>query len=164
MVMKIATMTREIRNVARLYNVTGRLVISMGDEKDPNKHAYWVESAPGVITLMTEDQQKELEKLTSSQREDEKPKNEFSIEARVTKKEESLPRGLFFERVEYTTRTQDISGGVAYIHFFPQGLSEEAAIHLTDRKTMNWTIAINPLTGRAEVFERNVSLKELKGQ
>jgi len=159
-VRKIGTMTREIRNLARLYNVTGRLVISMGEEK----HSYWVESAPGNATLLTEDQQKELEKLTSSQREDEQPKTEFEMDKRVTKQEQELPRGLFFDRVEYGARTEDVAGGVAYIHFFPQGLSEEAAIHLTDRKSLHWTITVNPLTGRADVFERNVTLKELRGR
>lgn len=158
-VRKMAIMTRDIRNIARLYNSTARLVIVMNDKEG---HSYVVESAPGNATLLSEDQQKELDSMTSSQREDEKPKSEFSVEGRVTKESVSLPRGLFFESVEYGNRKELVTSGTAFVHFFPQGLAEEAAIHLTNRKTLNWTVTVNPLTGRAEVFERKVMLKDLK--
>jgi general secretion pathway protein H len=160
-VRRMAIMTRDVRNIARLYNSTARMVFSMPKDKT---HSYWVESASGNVTLMSEDQEQELEKLTKSQREDEQPKNEFEIDARVTKEAIDLPRGLFFEGVEYDNRKEMIGSGVAYVHFFPQGLAEGAAIHLTNRKTLNWTIAINPLTGRAEVYERKISLKELRAR
>jgi general secretion pathway protein H len=157
---KIATMTREIRNVSRLFNQTGRLVISMNDEKG---HSIWVESAAGMAPLLTEDQEEEMERLTDIQKEGEaKNLKKFAPEPRVLKEPLRLPRGLFFESVELGSRSEEFTSGTAYIHFFPRGLAEEAAIHLTDRKTLNWTIAINPLTGRADVFERKISLKELK--
>src|SRR5436305_256335 len=71
---EMAIRTREIRNVARLTSSTMRIVVSMNDEKG---HSYWIESAPGVATLMSEEQIKELNRLTGSQREDAAPKNEF---------------------------------------------------------------------------------------
>jgi len=155
---ELAVRTREIRNVGRLYGSTMRLVISINDEKG---HSYWVESAPGTVTMLSEEQKKELEKMTSVQREDEAPKKEFDMDSRVMKKPQKLPRGLFFESVEYPNR-EPISTEAAYIHFFPQGVSEAAAIHFTDRKKLQWTLTINPLTGRADVFERHVTLKELE--
>ena len=158
---KMAIATREVRNVARLTQSTGRIVINMEEGKE---HAYWVESAPGNASLMTEDQEKELARLTSAQREDERPASEFKPETSVVKNPIALPRGLFFEGVELGSRDKEIVGGKAYIHFFPQGLSEEAAIHVSDRKGLNWTITIHPLTGRAEVFERKVTLKELRDE
>lgn len=155
---EFAVRTREIRNVARLSNSTMRIVISMNDEKG---HSYWIESASGNVTLLTEDQQKELESEGIDQRDEGAPKNEFAVDTRVLKKSQPLPRGLFFESIEYAHKSE-ATKGIAYIHFFPQGLAEEAAIHLTDKKNLNWTITINPLTGRAEVFERKLSLKEIR--
>ena len=155
---EMAVRTREIRNVGRLNGSTMRLVINMNDDKG---HSYWVESAPGNVTLLSDEQRKELERMTSLQREDEAPKKEFEMDSRVMKKEQKLPRGMFFESVEYGNREPVVSGP-AFIHFFPQGLSEASAIHLTDRKNLNWTITINPLTGRADVFERKITLKELE--
>jgi prepilin-type N-terminal cleavage/methylation domain-containing protein len=155
---KLAIVPREIRNIARLYNMTGRIVINMDDEKG---HSFWVETAPGSVTLLSQEQEEELARMTSSQRDDEKPKSQFQAETRVMKKPVSLPRGLFFEGVEYAGKEKGVSGGKAYVHFFPQGRAEEVAIHLTDRKTLNWTVTIQPLTGRAEIYERKASLKEL---
>lgn len=157
-VRKMAVVTRDIRNVARLKNSTVRLVIRMSEEKG---HAYWVESAQGNVRLLSQEQEEELDKLTDLQREEMAEKNKFQPETSIVKNPVTLPRGMFFESVEYASRKDAVTEGTTYIHFFSQGLSEEAAIHLTDKKGLNWTITIHPLTGRAEVYERNVSLKEL---
>lgn len=159
-VRRIAVMTREVRNIARLSNSTMRIVISMNDEKG---HSYWIESAPGNAPILTEEQEKELEQMTSFERE-QQPKTKFEMDTRILKEPERLPRGLKFESVEMASRSEAITSGAAFIHFFPQGLSEGAAIHLKGGEDMYWTIAINPLTGRADVFERKVPLKELQGQ
>jgi general secretion pathway protein H len=160
-VRKLAVLTREVRNNSRLYNVTSRLVISIGKEKGDS---YWVESAEGVAPLMTEDQEKEIEKLTEIQKESSVKSAHFQQDSRVLKGTVTLPKGLHFEEVEYGAREKSIGEGNAMIHFFPQGISEEVAIHLTDHKTLNWTITINPLTGRADVFEKKVTLKELRNK
>jgi general secretion pathway protein H len=157
---EMAIRTRELRNTARLTTSTMRIVINMNEEKG---HSYWIESAPGTAQLMSEEQLKELARLTSSQREDETPKSDFEQDSRIMKKPLKPPRGLFFESVEYATK-EPITQGLAYIHFFPQGLAEDAAIHFTDKKNLNWTMTINPLTGRAQVYERKISLKELQAK
>jgi len=157
---ELAVRTREIRNVGRLYGSTMRLVIDMNDEKG---HSYWIESAPGNVTLMSQEQLKEMESMTSSQRDDEAPKKEFEMDSRVMRKPQTLPRGLYFDDVEYATRDA-VASGPAFIHFFPQGIAEHVAIHLSNRKNLNWTVTINPLTGRADVYERRVSLKELESK
>lgn len=158
-VRKIAVMTRDIRNNSRLFGVTTRLVLTVAKDK---VGSYSVESSPGVVLMRTEVQEKELEKLTDTQQAESKTKVEFSPDARVMKRAVSLPRGLLIEDVEKVGRERAITEGKAYINFFPQGLAEEAAIHLGDGKTLHWTIVINPLTGRADVYEKHVSLKELK--
>jgi general secretion pathway protein H len=161
-VRKLAIATREIRNTARLGNVTSRLVISMSEEKG---YSYWVESAPGNATMLSADQEKEMKALTESQRSETAVKPEFQTDTHVIKRPIQLPRGMIFESVEYAAAGREpIVAGTAYVHFFPQGLSEEVAIHMSNRKTLNWTVSINPLTGRADIWERKIALKELRNQ
>lgn len=156
---KIAVLTRDIRNNSRLYNVTTRLVLNVAPDK---VGTYTVESSPGIVLMRTQLQEDELEKLTSSQADESKKKADFSAESRVLKKSVTLPKGLRFLDVEKTGRDDVITSGPAYINFYPSGLSEEAAIHMGDGKTLNWTVVINPLTGRADVYEKRITLKELK--
>ena len=156
---KLAVLSREIRNVSRLTNTTGRLVIQMDDEKG---HTYWIESAPGNAMALSEDAQKNLDSMTSMQREDQGEKEQFAVDTRIVKSPVQLPRGLFFTDVEYGNKKEPVTKGKTYIHFFPHGLSEEVAIHVSDKKTLNWTITVHPLTGRADVFERKATLKELR--
>ncbi len=157
-VRQLAVSTREIRNVARLYNTTQRLVISANEKE---RHSYWVESAPGDVTLMSREQQEEFDKLTSVQQEDKAPKSEWTTDGRVIKSPVELPKGLFFGEIEYSDKERLSEDGIHHVHFFPQGLSDQVAIHLTDKKTLNWTITIHPLTGRADVYEKKISLQEL---
>ena len=158
-VRKISTLTRQIRNSARIFNTTSRLVISFDEKKG---HSFWVESAAGNVTLLSEDQEKEEARRNDAK--SEKPKSVFSPDVRVLKKPEYLPKGLYFDRVEYATRDKPIESGVAYIHFFPQGLVEEVAIHISDHKTLHWTITVHPLTGRNQIFDGDIKLKEVSEQ
>lgn len=157
-----ASTTREIHNAARLFNSTYRLVIDMNDEEG---HSYWIESAPGNIPLLTEEQEKnEKDTLLKADQEEKEKKRAFSEDARILKRKVTLPRGLYFNEIEYGNRSNSINEGKAYIHFLPQGLVEEAVIHLTDRKTLNWTIAIHPITGLADLFDGKKMLKELRAE
>lgn len=156
-VRNMATLVRSVRNNARLNGTTCRLKFNMDDEKG---HSYDVQCAPGTAVLKTEDQERALERLSNIQRGEKK--SAFAPEPRILKNPVALPRGLFFGSVEVAGRTKAVQTGVAFVHFFPSGLVEESAIHVTDRKTLNWTIALSPLTGRPDVFERDVSLKELR--
>jgi general secretion pathway protein H len=160
-VRKLATLTREIHNAARLYNSTYRIVIKMDEKKG---HSYSIESAPGNVTLLSSAQEEEMQKMISSDQEKakSKSKHQFAEDSRILKKPVELPNGFYFGEIEYGNRSEGISEGVAYIHFFPQGLTEEAVIHLTDRKTLNWTIALHPITGRADLYEKKLGLKDLR--
>ncbi|MCM2280629.1 MAG: type II secretion system GspH family protein [Bdellovibrionaceae bacterium] len=160
-VRELTTLTREIHNAARLFNSTYRLVVRMDDKKG---HTYTVESTPGNATVLSEEQEEELDKGLSTDQDKAQSKNEFSEDPRVLKKAVQLPSGFYIGEIEYGNRSEPMTEGVAYIHFFPQGLTEEAVIHLTDRKTLNWTIALHPITGRANLFERRVTLRELREQ
>jgi general secretion pathway protein H len=161
-VRRISVLTHEIRNSARLNSSTFRLVISIPEEGAGKEPSFWVESAPGNVTIMTDEQKQDKERAATGLSEEAKKKTVFALDSRILKKPETLPRGLFFEDVEYPDPSPTTTTGTAYIHFFPQGLVQEALIHLTDKKTLHWTIAVQPLTGRATIFEKHLSMKEYK--
>ena len=44
--------------------------------------------------------------------------------------------------------------GVGRIHFFPQGLADASALHITsDDGALSWTVIVNPLTGNAQLVD-----------
>ncbi len=159
-VRKIAVQTKELRTAARLQNATFRMVFSMDDE---NGHKYWVESASGHTLQLSEDQEKELEQLTEIQREGaNQGKSKFTADKKLGK-EVKLTGDLVIEGVEISGRSKETTSGLAYVHFFPAGLSDEALIKIGDRQNQHWTIKIHPLTGSATILNRNASFKDLQG-
>jgi hypothetical protein len=111
---------------------------------------------------LSEAQQKEIDSLTQIQREDSyQGKSKFTKDRKLGK-ETSLTTGLVFEGVEISGRSKEITSGLAYVHFFPQGLSDEALIKIGDGKDQHWTIKIHPLTGSAEIMNGTRTFKELQ--
>ncbi len=155
-VRRLTVITKQTQTTARLSGSVHRLVVSMpADEDQP--HTYWVERATEKDIALTfsdaEDDDKSDDEPTSS--------TGFEIEARVTKRPETLPSKLFFEDIEFSERNK-ISEGKAYIYFFPEGLVSRAAIHLTNKKALQWTIVINPLTGVGTVLTEYKALKDIQ--
>ena len=54
-----------------------------------------------------------------------------------------------------------VTEGMAYIHFFPQGLIETAALQIADPKGNVFTLVYNPLTGKADIITEARDLKDL---
>lgn len=158
-VRKIAVLTKELRTAARLHASTYRIVFSMDEQKG---HHYWVESATGHALQLSEAQEKEIEKLTEIQKEGAyKGKSKFTKDDKLGK-DAKLTSGLFFEGIEISGHAKEAVNGLAYVHFFPQGLSDEALIKIGDRKNQHWTIKIHPLTGSAEILNRTATFTELR--
>jgi general secretion pathway protein H len=147
----MTTLTKEIRNRAKLKNVTERLVIDMSSEP----HRYWVEYTQGSRPIPAN--------LYEPKDKDEPDKNEaqFKKDEILTKKEKELPKGVYFNSVETVNSKEPITNGLAYVHYFPEGFVEAAVIQITNRKGMTWTLVISPLTGQAEVIDEEKSLKDL---
>lgn len=157
-VRSFAIQTRELRTNAKLQNVTLRLAISMDDSSG---HKFWIESANGHVLQLSTEQIEELGRLTQTQREEAlKSRPKFQKDQRSP--ERKLTGGLKFLSVELATQPKPITQGVAYINFFPAGLSDEAVIKMGDGETQLWSVVVHPLTGAAKVYTRDVSLKELR--
>ena len=157
-VRKMAVLGKDLHQRARLLQKTYRLVISMSEESG---HQYWVESSADKVKLISEDKRKELEKLTRLQREGLVKTYGFELDSQILKGPRKLPDPLKFKSVEYSQKAAVNKQGKTYIHFFPQGLVEEAAIHLTGGKTLNWTLTYHPVTGKPSIRSKDIPLKEL---
>lgn len=160
---RFTVLTKDLRHRARLENATYRLVIDMKDgwEKGEKEHEYWVEKTIKKVVLPGADAEEE-EVLED---EDGNPidPNGFAMDDTVMRKQK-LPRPLFFENVEVAREKDPIGTGVAYIHFFPQGLVEEAAVHFRLSEQARWTLAIHPLTGKSEIVTEYLELKDIRDQ
>lgn len=142
---------KEVRNRARLSNSTMRLVLDL----DPQNPQYWVEKANGA-KLLDPEAEKEAEKTS-----DEEKPSEWQVDTVLTKKKKALPSGLYFGAVETIHMKSPQTEGIAYVHFFPEGLMEAASVQITDRKKLTWTLIYNPLTGQADIATEARSLKDV---
>lgn len=151
---QISVLTRQIRNNARLFNSTYRLVIHMNDQEA----SFWVERAAGVHLVDPEAYDPENKPDKDDK---DKKQSEFQIDKSLLKKPRNLPKPFVFGSVETINMKQPITEGDAYVHFFPEGLVETAAIQITNRKNITWTLVFDPLTGQADIIEAAKGLKEI---
>lgn len=154
MTRQLTVMTREIRNYARMKQMTCRLVFRLGGDND----AYWVEGATGSVLAQSSDTQKRIQEMS----EEERPANPFQKIDHFTKKEKALPSQVYFGSIETQSQGEPVTKGLAYLYFTPEGLVEKASIQLTDKKKLTWTLIVNPLTGHTDIVEKAMSLKDLQ--
>ena len=164
---EFTVLSRELHTRAKLNGVIYRLVIDMG-QPDASKtgrpvHRYWVEAGNGKFIMGEKDEEKAMDALKETDPAKKADPKGFSVDTSITKPKE-LPSELMFERVELTRVKNPISLGRAFIHYLPQGLVDEAAIHIKGDKGQTWTISIHPLTGKAELISKSVSLKDMQSQ
>jgi hypothetical protein len=130
---------------------------------------YWVEKGPNTAVLETKESRERAERRKrlrfGNKETEEKPS--FSLDATVTKKKLSLPRGVSFEDVvtEQTLEPQTAeTTTIAYTHIFPNGLTEQTIVHLADQSKHHSSLSITPLLGRSDVFDRYIKPEEIFGK
>ena len=161
---KLSSITRELQTTAKLQGAVYRLVIDLDSGIKSNEQRYWVEKAT-ARTVLTPDEMKASEIVQQDASKDSseaKAAPLFVPDERMVKGKGELPGDLVFEDVEVKRSELPITTGKAYIHFFPQGLAEEAVIHLRANEKLRWTLSVHPLTGKTDVATEYISLKELK--
>lgn len=163
---ELTNLSKELHIKAKLKGATYRLVIDMKEgNKGDIRQTYWVERSDKSILMSKDEEEKMREESEKLARDKEaKTTSSFQQDSSILKEPRKMPKGMFFEFVELSRAERPVSTGKAYIHYLPQGLVDEAAIHLIGERDVKWTISIHPLTGRAELISNNVSLKELKDQ
>lgn len=159
----VAVLCRHLHDLARLKQQNYRLAIKMNREE--NVSEYWVESGPLNAVPLTEEQLKNMESMMEEERGAIMKRIAFTEDKSVMKKHTVLPKPISFLRVEFADRKDPILEGTTYVYFFGQGLSQEAAIHVgSEKDKLHWTLAIQPLTGHADMFQNDVKLADLKEQ
>ncbi len=149
---QLTSLTKEVRNRAKLKNSTYRIVFDMTAEP----HRYWVEFMQGSkpIPANLYESKKDNEAEGSRAR-------SFQKDTSLMKKERELPNGLTFASIETINTKTPISEGLAYVHYFPEGFVEAAVIQVTNKNNLTWSFVISPLTGQCEIIEEAKSLKDL---
>jgi prepilin-type N-terminal cleavage/methylation domain-containing protein len=161
--------TRDLSSVVKeSYNstvLTGRAYRVVYDFK---KAQYWAESGPSNVLLDTEASKKKAEDRARHSRTEENAQtdssNSFALDKTITRKKVDLPRGVTFEDVLTEQSKDPIKEGMAYTHFFPQGMTEQTIIHLVDSSNHHVSLVISPLVGKSDVYDRYVTSEEVFGK
>ena len=165
---KMTVLSRKLHTSAKLQGTVFRLVLDLkkagGDPTKLEKQQYWVEKAAGHVVMKANEEESELKRLQEDREEDRKDPRGFAPDPAMVKEPTDLPGGMRIDRVELTRVKDPITEGKVYIHYLPEGLTDEAAIHLKGEKTQRWTISIHPLTGKAELLAKPLTLKEIRSQ
>ncbi|RME15956.1 MAG: type II secretion system protein [Bdellovibrio sp.] len=157
---KMAVMSRYIHELAKLHHLTYRLVIDLRTGKDSTEpHQYWVEKTSKTVFFKKASNEKKKKKSS-------RDPDGFEKDPHVMKHPRELPSGLYFESVELASSEKPIKEGIAYIYYLPEGLAQEAVVHIKHKKydELNWSLAVLPLTGKGKLIPKNISLKELQEQ
>lgn len=153
---KLVLLTKQLHSSAKLRQKTYRLVLEFEDQDNRIPYRFYVESATkgGLADLGEYDKYKSGFKKENEE-------SPFRIDKEFVKKPEALPRGIKFTGVEIESLETPITEKKAYIHFYPQGLIQRSIIRLSSGLDKEISLIINPLTGRTDIQDGVVTLKEL---
>ena len=166
MLRHMTALSKDLHTRAKLKGYTYRIVIDLKEGEKSKDQTYWVEKSNSGMLMSKDEEQKvrEYENDPFGDQEKKQPPKGYAPDEESMKEPRSLPSGVFFQQVELSRLDAPITSGKAFIHYLPQGLVDEAAIHLVGEKDTRWTISIHPLTGKAELISKSLSLKEIKNQ
>lgn len=127
---------RAIRNDAILLNLIHRLVINFDDQ------TWWIESQK-KFGLLEEEPPEDGEEV---------PDTNFTYAEKYTTEPRKMPGGVVFSGVR-TERDGLISKGVAYVHFFPNGFTEQSILYLSKEgaESVFYSMILRPTSGRIEL-------------
>lgn len=128
---------------------------------DVTEQAYWLEAgsegdqAPPSTTNGEEEEKTPSEEALP-------PPPPYSIDDDVVKKVK-LGKEVFIRDVATSHDEKEVTEGLAYLYFFPTGLTEQAVIHLSnEEKSSNYSILVNPLTAKCRVENEYVELEKVE--
>lgn len=159
---ELTVLSRELHMKAKLTGTTYRIVFDLKDGAS-GKYAqgYWVEHSNTSTVVKPGEEKIQPEKDKDGK---EIIKSDFTPDKTIFKEPRVFPTGLHLDSVELSRLPDPIKTGKAFIHYMPQGLAEESAIHLKSDGGAKWTIAIHPLTGKAELISDSLSLQDMHKQ
>lgn len=148
---------KDIRNRAKLAGVSYRLAFRL----DKDQQTWWVEKATRAVLLDKKKLEASRDNATATFKDEVKPTTDFTPDTTIFKKEQKLPDGFRFIHIESGPQELIATDGIAYIHFFSQGMIEPSAIQIEDAKKNVWTLVFNPITGQSDVIPEAKTLRDL---
>ena len=136
---------------------------------DLDKGSYWLESSPEPYLLRTEaDLKEEEEKVKKSENSlsdtttTPVAKPGFTPTDQDTFKKRILDKSVKIKDIFVTHQDKPLTEGMAYLYFFPRGLTELALIHLSDTEDKNfYSILVQPVTAHCKVTHDYVDYTSL---
>lgn len=154
-VRQLSTVLKKTRAYAKLYGKTYRVVFKMTD-KEP--HSYWVESTTQTHLI---DADPNMKYKMSMDKEAKENADGFQTAPEIIHNPKTLPKDWKFSRIESSANPDAGSSEQVYIHFLPQGVSEEAIIQISNKSnSTTWTLHLNPLLSNPDLFQEAKSLKD----
>ena len=154
-VREMSSIVKETYNTTAMSGKVHRMAF------DFKKGEFWTEAGPSTVLLETADSREKEERRKRFGKADEEAKGpDFTLDKSTTRKKISLPQGVTFEDIVTEQSPEPITDGVAYVHFFPHGLTERSTIHLQDSSNHHVTLVISPLLGRTRLIDRYVKGEE----
>ncbi|MEI6092992.1 MAG: prepilin-type N-terminal cleavage/methylation domain-containing protein [bacterium] len=155
---KLSGLIRFAYDSSVVKGITHRIVF------DFDKRSYKLEVSPkgDLISLDNEKAKKdaELKKSLDQDKESEKPPTFYPYEGEAGK-EMVLPSGIIFDSIENISIKRKITSEIAYLYFFPQGMTENVIIRLKSEKgeAGYYSIKVNPANARAKIEGRYIEEK-----
>lgn len=135
---------RTIRNDAILLNQTHRLAVDLG------KRTYWVEqqTRDGLLSEVEDPRDKKKGAVAPSQ---------FAMAPKYSKEAREMPGGIEFNGV-YKEREGLRNEGLVYIHFFPNGINDQAILYLSKvgSPESTYSLIVRPTSGRVDIARETV--------
>ncbi len=147
---------KDIRNRAKLAGVSYRLAFRLTKDQQ----TWWVEKASKAVLLDKKKLELARDNAASTFKDEVKPSSDFTPDTTIFKKEQILPDGFHFIHIESGPQELIATDGLAYIHFFPQGMIEPSAIQIEDAKKNVWTLVFNPITGQSDIIPEAKTLRD----
>lgn len=154
---QIATTIKEAYNASMVTGKVYRLVYDLKTAE------YWVESGPSTVLLDTAESKRRDEDRKKFAKTSEPAPSAFALDTTITRKKQPLPRGVAYEDIITQQSPDPITDGMAYTHFFPQGITEQTLIHLRDTSDHFSSLVISPLVGHTDLYGRHISKEDAFG-
>ena len=174
---KVASLVRYAYDDAVSENKRLRMVFGFGDEYDSIWIEEWVESSPtDLLDTKKEDYDSEDKKtLLEKEAEEKNPLGKYvPLEGKYSKMK--LPEYIKIKGIYLASQDKTIDRNFNMtqrekerktelpppsIPFLPQGFTEDSIIYLSDGKNRDFSIRINPVTGKPTIYDSYVDPKNL---
>jgi hypothetical protein len=147
---------RRVRNDAILLNNIHRLAF------DFDRNMWWVETQKKFELLVEDTEEERKKKKFAKKKLKEEETSNFGLSDKYMKKPTELPTGVAFEGL-FKEREGLQKQGVGYIHFFPNGFSEQAILYITKegaKEKSGYSLVVRPVAGKVDIYDQHVETFE----